>query len=222
MTSASTEGNTVKDTNLPPLAARFEQALAYAHQLHAHQLRKGTMVPYIAHLMSVAALVLESGGDEDEAIAALLHDAVEDQGGQATLLEIQQRFGDRVAAIVAGCSDTDTIPKPPWQERKEQYLHHLQQAPPEVIRVSIADKLHNARAILLDYRQHGDALWQRFNGGREGTLWYYRRLVSIYRTSTPMPGTSPASSLWCLIEELERVVAELEALASTAQPTTEL
>lgn len=181
---------------------RFAEALQLANQLHARQRRKGTGVPYIAHLMSVSALVFEDGGDEDEAIAGLLHDAVEDQGGAATLAEIRRRFGDRVADIVDACSDTDVIPKPPWRERKERYLGHLATAPPEVRRVSAADKVHNARSIVTDYRQQGEAFWGRFTAGREGTLWYYRAVLDTLLAH----GRTP------LVDELERVVREMEAL----------
>jgi GTP pyrophosphokinase len=182
----------------------FEEALTLAVRLHASQVRKGTAVPYIAHLLAVASLVLEQGADEDEVIAALLHDAVEDQGGEATLEEIRRRFGDRVAEIVDGCTDARTTPKPPWRGRKEAYLAHLSQAPAAVRLVSTADKLHNARTILADYRTLGEALWERFNGGREGTLWYYRSLVEAFRATGPSP----------LVEELDRVVLEIERLAS--------
>jgi len=188
---------------LPLLSARFEDALVYAARLHARQARKGTSVPYVAHLLGVAALVLEDGGDEDEAIAALLHDAVEDQGGAPTLAAIRGRFGERVAAIVAGCTDSEDVPKPPWRERKERYLAELATASPAVRRVSVADKLHNARAILADYRQQGEALWARFSGGRAGVLWYYRALADLHRTRTGGP----------LAAELERVVAALERVA---------
>lgn len=148
------------------LGPRFREALTYASELHECQPRKGTEIPYLAHLLSVAALVLEDGGDEDEAIAALLHDAVEDQGGKPTLDAIRSRFGERVAHIVEACSDTDTWPKPPWRERKERYIEYLEAACPGVLRVSLADKLHNARAIVLDYRQMGDPLWSKFNAPR--------------------------------------------------------
>ena len=185
-------------------STRFEEALIFATRLHAGQVRKGTNTPYIAHLLAVTSLVLEYGGDEDEAIAALLHDAVEDQGGQATLDEIRRRFGDRVAEIVVGCTDAWTTPKPPWRERKEAYLAHLPQASASVRLVSAADKLHNARSILDDYRALGESLWSRFNGGKEGTLWYYRSLVEIFRAAGPFP----------LAEELDRVVSEIERLAS--------
>jgi (p)ppGpp synthase/HD superfamily hydrolase len=188
------------------LSTRFEEALAYAARLHATQRRKGTDVPYVSHLLAVASLALESGADEDEAIAALLHDAVEDQGGAPTLAEVRRRFGDRVAEIVAGCTDADTVPKPPWRARKEAYLAHLPAASRSVRLVSTADKLHNARAILLDYRAHGEALWARFTGGREGTLWYYRALIAAYRAA----GGGP------LVDELDRTVSELERLASAA------
>ncbi len=186
-------------------STRFEKALVFATRLHADQRRKGTPVPYISHLLAVASLVLEQGGDEDQTIAALLHDAVEDQGGQATLDEIRRRFGDRVAEIVEECTDAFTTPKPPWRERKEAYLAHLPQASAAVRLVSVADKLHNARTILADYRQLGEALWDRFNGGKEGTLWYYRALVETFQA---------AGWSFPLVEELDRVISELERLAS--------
>jgi (p)ppGpp synthase/HD superfamily hydrolase len=185
------------------LTKRFDEALVYASRLHAEQRRKGTDIPYVAHLLAVAAIVLEDGGNEDEAIAALLHDAVEDQGGDVTRQEIRRRFGDKVVEIVNGCTDAEVVPKPPWLERKKRYLEHLKGAAPEVLRVSAADKLHNARAVLADLRRHGHAVWGRFNGGREGTLWYYRRLVQAYREAGP----------GFLVEELDRVVSELERLA---------
>ena len=186
------------------LSERFEQALVYAFQLHARQLRKGSHIPYIAHLLGVTALVLEDGGSEDEAIAALLHDAVEDQGGLPILEEIRRRFGSQVAEIVDGCTDSYYQPKPPWLQRKEHYLEHLQSASPSVRRVSLADKLHNARSILANLRTSGLRTWDRFNGGREGTLWYYRRLVQIFQQVE----TSP------LVDELARVVAEIELWAA--------
>ena len=185
------------------LTRRFEEALIFATQLHARQQRKGSDVPYVAHLLAVASIVLENGGNEDEAIAGLLHDAIEDQGGAATREEIRRRFGDTVVDIVNGCTDADVIPKPPWRVRKEAYIEHLHVASPSVRLVSAADKLHNARAVLGDYREVGEILWRRFHGGREGTLWYYRSVTDALRQG----GTSP------LIEELERVVSELERLA---------
>ncbi len=186
------------------LSARFEEALVFATQLHAKQTRKGTSIPYIAHLLAVTSIVLEHGANEDEAIAALLHDAIEDQGGAATREDIRRRFGDTVVAIVDGCTDAEVIPKPPWRARKEAYIAHVREAPASVRLVSAADKLHNARTILADYRQLGDSLWQRFNGGKEGTLWYYRSMVNAFRAA----GTTP------LVEELDRVVSEIERLAA--------
>ena len=188
------------------LSARFEDALVFAARLHSTQVRKGTQVPYVAHLLAVAGLVLEHGGDEDTAIAALLHDAVEDQGGAATREAIRARFGDHVTAIVDGCTDTDVTPKPPWRARKEAYLAHLPTTSDEVRLVSAADKLHNARTLLTDYRQWGEAVWERFNGGRAGTLWYYRALVTTFRAVEVTP----------LVEELDRTVTELERLAAAA------
>jgi (p)ppGpp synthase/HD superfamily hydrolase len=190
------------------LGERFEEALVYATRLHAAQRRKGSDIPYVAHLLSVAALVLEDGGDEDQAIGALLHDAVEDHGGAPVREEIRRRFGDRVVVIVDGCTDAETIPKPPWRERKERYVAHVGHAPPEVVRVSLADKIHNARAILSDFRHLGDSLWSRFTGGRDGTLWYYRTLLETYRAA----GAGP------LVDELDRIVSELESLAGQAPP----
>jgi GTP pyrophosphokinase len=186
------------------LSPRFEEALIFATRLHATQTRKESGTPYIAHLLAVSALVLEYGGDEDQAIAALLHDAVEDQGGAATREAIRARFVDRVTAIVDGCTDADTQPKPPWRARKEAYLAHLPDAPAEVRLVSAADKLHNARSVLADYRQVGEAVWARFRGGKAGTLWYYRALLTAYRAA----GTDP------LVEELDRTVTELERLVA--------
>ncbi|GAB4530232.1 MAG: HD domain-containing protein [Anaerolineales bacterium] len=186
------------------LGKRFEGALAYAARLHRQQTRKGSQTPYIAHLLAVTALVLEAGGGEDEAIAALLHDAVEDQGGYQRLEDIRTRFGGRVADIVAACSDAFVTPKPPWRERKEAYLAHLKDAPPEVRRVSLADKLHNARSLLRDYRRQGEVTFERFNGGRDGTLWYYRALAEIFQATDDDD----------LSRELVRVVEKLEALAA--------
>ena len=184
-----------------PLTQRFTDALAYATEVHAGQSRKGTSVPYVAHVLGVCALVLEDGGGEDEAIAALLHDAVEDGGGRPRLEDIRRRFGDRVAGIVWACSDTDETPKPPWKERKARYIAHVREAGPDARRVSCADKLHNARSILRDYRALGERLWDRFNASAEDNLWYYRALVEAFR----QPDRSS------LVDELERVVGELEA-----------
>jgi (p)ppGpp synthase/HD superfamily hydrolase len=159
---------------------RFASALSYAHSVHHGQRRKGTGIPYIAHVLGVAAIAMEYGADEDEAIGALLHDAAEDGGGEATLAEIRARFGDAVADIVLACSDSlveDPEDKLPWRDRKENYLAHLEHASRSVCLVSAADKLHNVRAIIRDYHVHGDDIWPRFHGGRDGTLWYYETVA---------------------------------------------
>jgi (p)ppGpp synthase/HD superfamily hydrolase len=185
-----------------PYGDKFERALPYAARLHRDQVRKGTNTPYITHLLAVASIVGENGGTEVEVVAALLHDAPEDQGGEATLRDIRAQFGDGVAEIVEGCSDTFETPKPPWRERKERYLAHLAGASDSVRLVSSADKLHNARTVLSDYRLLGEDLWTRFNGGKEGTLWYYRAIVDTLQGDGP------------IVEELDRVVAELERLSN--------
>ena len=182
---------------------KLEEALGYAARVHRDQVRKGSSVPYVTHLLAVAAIVGENGGTEEEVIAALLHDAPEDRGGEARLAEIRERFGDEVADIVAGNTDTFEDPKPPWRERKEAYVAHVAHAPRSVRLVSAADKLHNARSVLADLRSLGEDLWPRFNGGKEGTLWYYRALVEAFEAA----GSNP------IVEELDRVVGELERLA---------
>jgi (p)ppGpp synthase/HD superfamily hydrolase len=189
------------------LSARFESALSFAARLHAGQFRKVTRIPYVSHLLAVASLVIEHGGTEDEAIAALLHDAIEDQGGDATRQIIRRLFGDEVVAIVDGCTDAEVIPKPPWRERKEKYIAHIGEASPSVLLVSAADKLHNARSVLADLRVLGDEVWSRFRGGRDGTLWYYRALVQAHRAAGD---NSP------LVEELDRVVSEIELMSRGA------
>ena len=186
------------------LGARFNEAFLFAAEKHASQTRKKTDVPYISHLMSVASLVLEAGGGEDEGVAALLHDVVEDCGGHPVLEEIRQRFGDRVANIVEGCTDAYTIPKPPWKQRKLDYLEVLRRADEDIRLVSAADKLHNVRSILADYRREGDSVWERFSGRRDGTLWYYRAVLDVLRQGKANR----------LVDELERVVTELETLAT--------
>lgn len=185
------------------LTDRFDAAMVFARQLHASQSRKGSSAPYLAHLLAVAALVLEAGGSEDEAIAALLHDAVEDQGGAVTRAEIERRFGSAVAAIVDGCTDTDQQPKPPWSARKQAFIARLAEASPAVLRVVAADKLHNATAIVHDFRVLGEALWARFSGGREGTLWYYRAVAEalVVRDASPL-----TCRLLRTVEELEQLL----------------
>ena len=189
-----------------PYGEKFEDALLYASRVHRDQVRKGTSTPYITHLLAVASIVGENGGTEDEVVAALLHDAPEDQGGEARLRDIRAQFGDGVAEIVDGCTDTYETPKPPWRERKERYLAHLADAPESVRLVSSADKLHNARTVLSDYRLLGEDLWTRFNGKKAGTLWYYRAIVDTLQGDGP------------IVEELDRVVTELEMLSSTSNP----
>ena len=162
------------------LGPKLQRAFAYAAKMHAGQARKGTAVPYLSHLMAVASLVLEAGGDEEMAIAALLHDVVEDCGGMPRLREIRKQFGARVARIVEGCTDCFVEPKPDWIERKRGYLAEVKHADDETRLVSASDKLHNVRTILADYRKDGNQIWVRFNGKKEGTLWYYRALSDEY------------------------------------------
>jgi (p)ppGpp synthase/HD superfamily hydrolase len=190
------------------LTKRFEEAFLFAANLHANQTRKHSEVPYLAHLLGVTGLVLEDGGDEDQAIAALLHDAVEDQGGLPTLEDIRLKFGPRVSDLVFALSDSYSSPKPPWRERKENYIASLSNADPGVIRVSLADKVYNARATLWDVVSEGEAAWSRFNGGREGTLWYYQKLIEEFRKHGEC----------YLLQELIRSVDELMAISeSTAE-----
>lgn len=195
-------------TTDPLLTERFEEAFVLACDLHRFHCRNSTSVPYVSHLMSVAALVLEDGGDEDEAIAALLHDALEDCADRITARDIETRFGSRVREIVEACTDTPPEftggEKPAWKSRKKRYIEHVRtgKAP---YRVSLADKVHNARSILRDHRVEGDAVWDRFRAEREDTLWYYRELADAYRA---------AGAGGYLIEELERTVRQLEERAA--------
>lgn len=185
---------------------RFDRALDLAHELHRKQLRKGTRIPYVVHLMSVAALVAENGGTETQVVAALLHDAVEDQGGEPTAQRIKREFGPNVYRIVMGCTDSVTQnpeEKLPWEERKKAYLAHLESAPPEMRLVSAADKVHNARSINADLRAHGQDVWDKFKGGREGTLWYYKSLVKTLREGWEHP----------IVELLDREVREMVKLS---------
>jgi (p)ppGpp synthase/HD superfamily hydrolase len=184
---------------------RFTKAFAYAARLHGRQTRKGTNKPYIGHLMSVASIVIAYGGDEEMAIAALLHDVVEDAGGEKRLREIRKKFGKRVARIVDGCTDTYEDPKPPWLQRKKDYIARVAGEAEDTRLVSAADKLSNARDILEDVRANGVKAFERFTGMKEGTLWYYRTLVDVFRKA----GTNP------MVEELDRVVTELEKAASS-------
>ena len=194
----------------PKLGARLQRAFRYAAEKHAGQTRKQTAVPYLSHLMAVAALVLEAGGDEDMAIAALLHDVVEDCGGMPRLREVRKQFGPRVAKIVEGCTDSFGEPKREWAERKKDYLRELKHADVETRLVSASDKLHNVRTILADYRLDGEDIWKRFSGKKEGTLWYYRALSDEYRRREPNRITR---ELDLAVAELERAVSENSRLA---------
>jgi len=189
----------------PPLGPRLQRAFRYAAQKHAGQTRKQSAVPYISHLMAVASLVLEAGGDEDMAIAAFLHDVVEDCGGMPTLREVRKQFGARVAKMVEGCTDSFAEPKPEWGKRKKDYLRGVRHADVNTRLVSASDKLHNVRTILADYRQHGEAIWTRFTGKKEGTLWYYRALSDEYQRRSPNRITR---ELEIAVTELERAVGK--------------
>lgn len=189
---------------MPDLGERFEQALLLAARLHRRQNRKGTSVPYVAHVLGVCAIVLEHGGGENEAIAALLHDAVEDQGGEATFRKIRGRLGEEVAAIVAACTDAWTVPKPPWKERKRAYLERLGSESDGALLVAAADKLYNLRSVVEAYREHGEAVWGRFAQGRAEQLWYFDSVVAVLGGTQRVP---PA-----LVAALERELAALHAL----------
>ena len=184
------------------LTRRFEDAIAYARDAHGAQKRKGSGITYMAHLLEVSSVVLLHGGDEDEAIAALLHDAPEDAGGQPRLEDIRRTFGDRIAGIVDGCTDTYENPKPAWRPRKEAYLVRIPTLSPSERLVSAADKYANARELLDDYRVHGDALWTRFNGGAD-TPWYCQAAAEAFLKA----GRTP------LTERLHRVASELSRLS---------
>jgi (p)ppGpp synthase/HD superfamily hydrolase len=196
------------------LGPHFQRAFQFAAEKHAGQTRKASTIPYIAHLMGVASLVLEAGGDEGLAIAALLHDVVEDCGGAPRLKEVRRRFGARVAAVIDGCTDAYEVPKPPWRERKESYIRRLKKESADTRLVSAADKLNNVRSILSDYRAVGESVWSRFNGGRDGTLWYYRTLRDEFLRREKNRIT----------RDFDLAVRELESLtgcASTAHPSPE-
>jgi len=183
----------------------------YAELKHHNQVRKGGDIPYVGHLLTVAGLVINDGGSEAQAIAALLHDTVEDQGGPATFEEIKRNFGDEVARIVEECSDTDEEPKPPWLERKRKYVNHLAEVGEDTLLVSVADKLDNARSMLRDYHTHGPSLWERFNRKNpQDHLWYYGELLNAYR--------SRGMSSW-MVEELGRVVDELKRQVENSAPS---
>jgi len=188
------------DKNFSPL---FEEALLFASKTHASQMRKSSEVPYIAHVLGVTALVLEDGGSEIEAIAALLHDAAEDQGGKEMLETIRLKFGEKVAQIVLECSDTLETPKPAWKNRKQNHLDSLQDALPETIRIILADKLYNSRTLLRSLREHGSSIWKNFNGDRDGTIWYYKQMLALLRER--IRSTQ--------LIELEKNIIEIEKIA---------
>ena len=187
--------------NQTSLVTKFEEALIFANRIHAQQKRKASGAPYLAHILGVTALVLEDGGSEEEAIAALLHDAAEDQGGEQVLAEIQEKFGEKVAQIVRECSDTLVSPKPPWRERKENHLHEIETALPETIRIMQADKVYNARNLQRALIEQGPNIWGNFKGGREGTLWYLRQMHTLLSRSRS----------GYLMKELARLIDLLES-----------
>ena len=192
------------------LTERFTKAFDYARVLHASDVRKGTEIPYLAHLIAVASIVLENGGTEDQAVAALLHDAGEDHGGRARIDDIRAQFGDTVADVVEACSDdlpADGAAKRAWRVRKDEYIQRLKHEPEEMVLVSAADKLHNARAILSDYRDIGEELWSRFNAGRDGTLWYYNELCNVIEERLKVSAPQLAQELRATVDALNTVAA---------------
>ena len=198
------------DSGRPPLTARFSEALMLAAALHRGQSRKGGDIPYVSHLLAVCSIVLDHGGDEDEAIAALLHDGPEDQGGVATLETIGHLFGERVQTIVAACSDTFETPKPPWLERKRAYLQHLagEETPRSAVLVSAADKLHNLTTTIDDLEAFGVSFWDRFNSTAEQQLWYYRSLAEVFRARL---GGRLAEAVAAQVDRLEAAIARSHA-----------
>jgi (p)ppGpp synthase/HD superfamily hydrolase len=185
------------------LSEKFEEALIYATRAHANQTRKKTGIPFVGHILGVTAIALEYGANETEAIGALLHDTVEDCGGAERLRDIREKFGDEVASIVDGCTDTYETPKPQWLDRKRAYIEHLKDSNSPTRLVSAADKLHNTRAILAEFRRTGPEVFERFSGKKDGTLWYYRALVTAFRHHGDHKD---------LVDELDRVVTEIEKL----------
>jgi len=191
------------------LGERFEQALVFAGRVHADQRRKGNDVPYVAHLLAVCAIVLEHGGDEDQAIAALLHDAAEDQGGVAMLDQIGDRFGRRVRHIVEQMSDALVAPgeaKPPWRDRKAAFIDRMRSADADVLLIALADKVHNSATLLGDLHRDGNAAFDKFNGKKDGTLWYYRTLLDVF-------GAADAPTPPALLQHYARIVEQIERLA---------
>jgi (p)ppGpp synthase/HD superfamily hydrolase len=184
------------------LTERFDQALVFASQVHRQQFRKETTIPYVSHLLAVCALVLESGGTEDQAIAALLHDAPEDQGGAAMLERIRHEFGEAVGRLVEQCGEPLEPQKSSWRHRKEAFMRHLASVPAEPLLIIVADKIHNLSCILEEHRRCGDAVFERFGGRKDGTLWYYGRLSEVLSSRAPEP----------LARRLAELVVKLQAL----------
>jgi (p)ppGpp synthase/HD superfamily hydrolase len=189
----------------PLYSERLIDALGVAARLHAGQRRKATDIPYLSHLLGTCSIAMDYGAGEDEAIAALLHDAIEDVQPTAGARAAVAAFGPEVLRIVEGCTDSDTHPKPPWQERKAAYIEHVADLDAPILLVSAADKLHNSRSIVSDLRRSGAETWNRFKGGREGSLWYYRALVDAFRANPAHPPE--------LVDEMDRTVTEMESLA---------
>ena len=194
----------------PRLTPKFTRALTYASRLHGGKLRKKTRIPDIDHILGVTSIALEYGANETEAIAALLHDAAEDAGGRQRLNDIRRKFGNAVAKIVDGCSDTYDDPKPPWLDRKKKYVRHVRDAAVSTKLVSASDKLQNVRSLLRNYRNEGDRLWKRYNCGKEGALWYYRALVNAFTGNRIKP----------LVRDLDFAVRELERVANHGTKVT--
>ena len=186
------------------MSERFVDAVGFANKLHGDQLRKGTNVPYISHLLIVSGIVLQHGGGEDEAIAALLHDTVEDCGGKPVMVEIRQRFGNKIAELVDGCTETDIQPKPPWRERKERYLESIRSANPSVRLISCADKIHNASSIISEYRKVGEQVWDRFKANKTETLWFYTSMVNAMQASRE--NRSILEELVIIVEDLKELI----------------
>ena len=206
--SATSQSN--RPNKGPRLSSKFDRALLYAAKLHRGKLRKKTKIPDIAHVLGVTAIALEYGANQTEAIAALLHDAVEDAGGRKRLSDIRRKFGHAVAKIVDGCTDSYAEPKPSWLDRKKQYVAHVRRASISTKLVSASDKLQNVRSLLRNYREEGEQLWQRYDSGKEGALWYYRALVKAFTGKRIRP----------LVQELDRAVSELESLANHGRQVT--
>ena len=193
----------------PRLSSRVARAFGFALRAHGAQTRKGTTIPYVSHVMAVASLVLDYGGSEDQVVAALLHDTVEDCG--VTYAQLRRQFGAPVARIVKDCTDAETLPKPPWKARKQRYIDHLRRGDnPSSLLVSAADKLHNARAIVHDVKHDGKAVWKRFHAGPDEILWYYQSLLAIFRRrAREVP---PAFRL--LVQDLAGTIKEMKRLAA--------